>query len=53
MTSRPSWRSTLETWAVQAVDAADPVVAAVDADVVLALASVVKPRGRPEEELTR
>lgn len=53
MTSRPSWRSTLETWAVQVVVVADPVVAAVAADVVLALASVVKPQGLPEEELTR
>lgn len=52
MTLRHSWRSTLETWAVQAVDVVDHVVAVeVEVEVVVAAA---KPPGQcVVEGLTR
>lgn len=56
MTLRPSWRSTLETWVVQAADAVDHVAAGAVAAVVAALLvkAAVKPPGRSVEEgLTR
>lgn len=63
MTLRPSWRSTLETWVVQAVGAVDHVVAGevvaaakavVTAAVMAAVIAVAMPLGRSVEEgLTR
>lgn len=51
MTLRPSWRSTSEIWAVQAVDVVDHVVAGA---VVAVVALLAKPQGRSVEEgLTR
>ena len=56
MTLRPSWRSTSETWAVQAADAVDHVAAGAVAAVAAALVvkAALKPPGRSVEEgLTR
>lgn len=56
MTLRPSWRSTSETWAVQAADAVDHAVvgAAVAVAHLVVVAAVLKPLGQSVVEgLTR
>lgn len=52
MTLRHSWRSTLETWAVQAVDVVDHVVA-VEVEVEVAVAAAKPPGQCVVEGLTR
>lgn len=54
MTLRHSWRSTLETWAVQAVDVVDHVVAVeVEVEVEVAVAAAKPPGQCVVEGLTR